>query len=123
MPRTLNLLGAYADFLLDNDRSLEVLPLLGEKTGTDPLLLRYALALQAQHSKELAAQVEKLRDRFAASRLRGDRVHLREEARFTLHLLAAPAAALEFGAGKLAGAKGAGGCPHSIGIRARSPQC
>jgi hypothetical protein len=89
------LLGAYADFLLDNDRSLEVLPLLREKTGTDPLLLRYALALQAQHSKELAAQVEKLRDRFAANRLRGDRVHLREEARFTLHLLAAPAAALE----------------------------
>jgi hypothetical protein len=89
------LLGAYADFLLDSDRSAEVLPLLRDKTGTDPLLLRYALALQAEHSKELAAQVEKLGDRFAASRLRGDRVHLREEARFTLHLLAAPAAALE----------------------------
>ena len=89
------LLGAYADFLLDSDRSAEVLPLLRDKTSADPLLLRYALALQAQHSKELAAQVEKLGDRFAASRLRGDRVHLREEARFTLHLLAAPAAALE----------------------------
>ena len=61
----------------------------------DPLLLRYALALQAQHSKELPAQVEQLRDRFAASRLRGDRVHLREEARFTLHLLNAPQAALK----------------------------
>jgi hypothetical protein len=89
------LLGAYADFLLDSDRSPEVLPLLGDKTGADPLLLRYALALQAQHSRELSEQVEKLRDRFAASRLRGDRVHLREEARFTLHLLAAPEAALE----------------------------
>jgi tetratricopeptide (TPR) repeat protein len=89
------LLGAYADFLLDSDRSPEVLPLLRDKTGADPLLLRYALALQAQHSKELPAQVEKLRDRFAASRLRGDRVHLREEARFTLHLLAAPEAALK----------------------------
>jgi hypothetical protein len=89
------LLGAYADFLLDSDRSAEVVPLLRDKTSADPLLLRYALALQAQHSKELAAQVEKLGDRFAASRLRGDRVHLREEARFTLHLLAAPAAALE----------------------------
>jgi hypothetical protein len=88
------LLGAYADFLLDSDRSAEVLPLLRDKTGTDPLLLRYALALQAQHSKELTVQVEKLGDRFAASRLRGDRVHLREEARFTLHLLAAPEAAL-----------------------------
>ena len=30
-----------------------------------------------------------------AGRLRGDRVHLREEARFTLHLLNAPAAALK----------------------------
>jgi hypothetical protein len=56
---------------------------------------RFALALQAQHSKELPAQVEQLRDRFEASRLRGDRVHLREEARFTLHLLDAPKSALK----------------------------
>jgi len=88
------LLGAYADFLLDSGRAAEVLPLLRDKTGADPLLLRYALALQAQHSPELAAQVERLHDRFAASRLRGDRVHLREEAHFTLHLLDAPAEAL-----------------------------
>jgi hypothetical protein len=67
---------------------------LRDKTRADPLLLRYALALQAQNSKELPAQVEQLRDRFEASRLRGDRVHLREEARFTLHLLNAPQAAL-----------------------------
>ena len=87
-------LGAYADFLLDNDRPEEVLLLLRDKTAADPLLLRYTLALQAEHSKELPARVEQLRDRFAASRLRGDRVHLREEARFTLHLLNAPQAAL-----------------------------
>jgi predicted Zn-dependent protease len=87
-------LAAYADFLLDFDRSQEVLALLRDKTRADPLLLRYALALQAQNSKELPAQVEQLRDRFEASRLRGDRVHLREEARFTLHLLNAPQAAL-----------------------------
>ncbi len=89
------LLGAYADFLLDYDRPQEVLVLLRDKTRADPLLLRYALALQAQHSKELPAQVEQLRDRFEASRLRGDRVHLREEARFTLHLLDAPKSALK----------------------------
>jgi Tfp pilus assembly protein PilF len=88
-------LGAYADFLLDNGRPQEVVALLREKTAADPLLLRYALALQAQHSQELPAQVEQLRDRFAASRLRGDRVHLREEARFTLHLLNVPTAALK----------------------------
>jgi len=87
-------LGAYADYLLDNGRPEEVLAPLRDKTAADPLLLRYALALQAQQSKELPARVEELRDRFGASRLRGDRVHLREEARFTLHLLNAPTAAL-----------------------------
>jgi predicted Zn-dependent protease len=94
-PMDFYLLGAYADFLLDRNRSPEVLSLLRDQTRADPLLLRYALALQAQHSKELPAQVEQLRDRFEASRLRGDRVHLREEARFTLHLLNAPTAALK----------------------------
>jgi hypothetical protein len=59
------------------------------------LLLRYALALQAQNSNDLAAQVQQLEDRYAASRLRGGRVHLREEARFTLHLLDAPQQALK----------------------------
>jgi tetratricopeptide (TPR) repeat protein len=89
------LLGTYADYLLDNGRPQEVVALLRDKIAPDPLLLRYALALQAEHSKELSAQVEQLRDRFAASRLRGDRVHLREEARFTLHLLNAPQEALK----------------------------
>jgi hypothetical protein len=51
--------------------------------------------LQAQNSNDLAAQVRQLEDRFAASRLRGDQVHLREEARFTLHLLDAPQEALK----------------------------
>jgi Tfp pilus assembly protein PilF len=89
------LLGAYADFLLDNGRPQEVLALLRDKTRADPLLLRYALALQAQNSKELPAQIAQLADRFEASRLREDRVHLRDEARFTLHLLHAPEAALK----------------------------
>jgi predicted Zn-dependent protease len=89
------LLGAYADFLLDHDRAQAVVALLKEKTRVDPLLLRYALALQADGSKELSAHVEQLRDRFAASRLRGDRVHLREEARFALQLQNAPLEALK----------------------------
>ena len=88
------LLGAYADFLLDTGEPQEVATLLKDKTRVDPLLLRYALALKAQHSKELVTQIEQLRDRFAASRLRGDRVHVREEARFTLDLLEDPKAAL-----------------------------
>lgn len=89
------LLGAYADFLLEHDRPREVVAVLIDKTRADPLLLRYALALQAQNSSELAVHVEQLDDRFAASRLRGDRVHLREEARFTLHLRNSPEAALK----------------------------
>jgi hypothetical protein len=89
------LLGAYADFLLDIGQPQDVVALLQDKTRADPLLLRYALALKAQHSKELPPQVEQLRDRFEASRLRGDRVHVREEARFTLHLLNGPQGALK----------------------------
>jgi tetratricopeptide (TPR) repeat protein len=89
------LLGAYADFLLDSRRAQEVRALLQDKTRADPLLLRYALALNMLGSKELAVQVEQLRERFEASRLRGDRVHIREEARFTLHLLNDPNKALK----------------------------
>ena len=94
-PADYYLLGAYADCLLDNGRPQDVVALLWDQAATDPLLLRYALALQAQNSNDLAAQVQQLEDRFAASRLRGDRVHLREEARFTLHLLHAPREALK----------------------------
>jgi len=94
-PADYYLLGAYADYLLDNGRPQDVVTLLQDKIAADPLLLRYALALQAQNSNDLAIQVQQLVDRFAASRLRGDRVHLREEARFTLRLLNAPATALK----------------------------
>jgi tetratricopeptide (TPR) repeat protein len=81
------LLGAYADFLLDENRPAEVERLLADKTRADPLFLRYVLALKALGSPLLTATTEQLRARFEASRLRGDRVHLREEARFTLHVL------------------------------------
>ncbi len=89
------LLGAYADFLLDNGRPQEAADLLKDKTRADPLLLRYALALKAQGNPDAQAQIQQLRDRFEASRLRGDRVHMREEARFTLHLLGDPMTALQ----------------------------
>ena len=85
-PSDFYLLGAYTDFLLDQNRPAEVIVLLRGKTRADPLFLRYVLALKAVTSPELAVKSEELRARFAASRLRGDRVHLREEARFTLHV-------------------------------------
>ncbi len=80
------LLGAYADFLLDQRRYQDVMSLLQSETRADGLLLRLALAEQTlklpifqNHTAELAA-------RFAAGRDRGTTVHVREEARFTLAL-------------------------------------
>jgi Tfp pilus assembly protein PilF len=92
------LLGAYADFLLDRGRPAEARELLAGETRADPLLLRLALAEQALGAPELAAHVDALTARFAASRMRGDTVHRREEARFTLHLLNDPATALQLAA-------------------------
>ena len=88
------LLGAWSDFLLDQKRPAEVVRLLRDRTRIDPLLLRLALAEQALRAPELAAHVEALRERFAASRQRGDVVHRREEARFELDLEHDPARAL-----------------------------
>ena len=88
------LLGAWADFLLDHRRDAEVVELLRDFTRADALLLRLAIAEKRLGSADAAAHVEMLRDRFAASRLRGDTAHRREEARFMLELLGAPVAAL-----------------------------
>ena len=75
------LLGAYADFLLDQERPREVINLLQNETRVDGLLLRLALAENALSPKPPAIQqhIESLRDRFSASRQRGDTVHRREE--------------------------------------------
>lgn len=76
---------AYADFLLDRFRAPEVLRLIDRDTPSDPLLLRYVLAARAAgQSSHASADAERLRERFEASRARGDTVHLREEARFVL---------------------------------------
>ena len=89
------LLASYSDFLLDEGRAAEVIPLLRDKTQADALLLRLALAEKATGAKDLAAHVETLRLRFEDSKARGDTVHRREEAMFRLHLLGDSAAALQ----------------------------
>jgi len=81
------LLAAYADFLLDQGRPAEVLPLLNDRERSDLLLLRLALAAKALNSPALAAWQAELTARFDAARLRGDTVHEKEEARFILGLL------------------------------------
>ena len=93
-PRDLYTLGAYSDWLLDNGRAADVLPLVRNDPRVDALLLRQALAQQAMQSPDAAGTIGTLRARFEASRARGDTVHRREEARFALHLNGDPAAAL-----------------------------
>ena len=88
-------LAAYADLLLDQNRPAEVLPLLKNFENSDVLLLRLALAASALKSPEAPKFVRSMADRFAASALRGDRLHLQEQARFELSLNHNPAAALK----------------------------
>lgn len=95
-PRDSYLLGAYADFLLEQRRAGEVAALLKDQTRIDALLLRRALALQQQGNarKALAEDVKELAARFDAAAQRGDTVHQREQARFELLLRRDPAGAL-----------------------------
>jgi len=72
---------SLADLLLDEGRGAEVAALVAGHEEDDGLLLRDALAAEPRAN---APAVSKMAARFAASRLRGDRVHLREEARFAL---------------------------------------
>ncbi|WP_290902442.1 hypothetical protein [Aquabacterium sp.] len=87
--------GAYADLLLDQGRASEVLALLKGRERNDALLLRLAEAGAMVNDPANAQRVAALRARFAAARERGDSVHRREEARFTLRLLRQPAQALQ----------------------------
>ena len=81
------LLAAYADFLLDQGRPEEAVPLLVDWVKSDILLLRLALAEQALKAPKAREHIEALRSRFDAAALRGDKLHQQEEARFNLALL------------------------------------
>jgi len=88
------LLAAYADFLLEQKRPQEVGTLLKKWGQSDNLLLRVALAAQAQDLPEARKHAQALGERFAAAGLRGERLHLAEEARYLLDLKGEPKAAL-----------------------------
>jgi tetratricopeptide (TPR) repeat protein len=81
------LLGAYSDFLLDQGRPDEVIPLLVDWFRSDILLLRLAMAEKALKSPKAAEHIEALGSRFEAAALRGDKLHQQEEARFNLYLV------------------------------------
>ena len=79
-------LAAYADLLLDTGRPAEVVRLLKDWTRSDILLLRLAIAEHALGAADARPHIRALTERFADSALRGDRLHLQEEARFELEL-------------------------------------
>lgn len=89
------LLAAYADLLLDQHRPAEVLTLLKGMNRSDLLLLRIALADKALASPDAEKSRNEMASRFDAERMRGDKVHEAEEARFRLHLLNDPKTALQ----------------------------
>jgi len=93
-PRDLYTVGALGDWLLDQQRADDVVPLVQNESRVDALMLRFALAQRALRPAEADSSVAILRARFDASRARGDIVHRREESRFQLQLNGDPKAAL-----------------------------
>ena len=89
------LTASYADFLLEKGRAREVIGLIGNNIRPDVLLLRLVLAQKAVNAPNLKAHTDTMKARIAANRARGDTVHRREEAIFTLHALGDARAALE----------------------------
>ncbi|MEJ0098830.1 MAG: hypothetical protein WDO12_03440 [Pseudomonadota bacterium] len=85
----------YCDVLLDQGKPERVLDLTADQALDDNFLLRRALALQAlatrfpeqvNWTQQRDDAVRELQARHEAARLRGDRTHLREQARMALFL-------------------------------------
>jgi hypothetical protein len=92
------LLGAYADFLLQQKKPEAVIALLADWERSDILLLRLALAGKATNHKKSADWASALRDRFVEAAKRGDRLHEQEAARFELDIENNPKKALALAA-------------------------
>ena len=88
------LLAAYADFLLSQGRDKEVVALLKDWARADTLLLRLAIAEARLKLATAEPHARALGERFAEASLRGERLHLQEEARYLLELRRDPRAAL-----------------------------
>ena len=88
------LLAAYSDFLLAQNRPAEVVTLLDSHRRQDGLKLRWAEAQHRASGRIPDSEVTALAEQFAAAQARGERVHLREEARFELRLRNQAASAL-----------------------------
>jgi hypothetical protein len=84
------LLAVYAEFLHDENRHQEVIALLKDKERSDVLLMRLALAEKALKAPRATEHEEVIKVRFDAARLRGDKLHIQDEARFYLYFLNNP---------------------------------
>ncbi|MEO5766887.1 MAG: tetratricopeptide repeat protein [Polyangia bacterium] len=87
--------GALADLLLDTGRYGEAISVVDGREQNDGLLLRMAIAEHAAGSPKSGEHASELASRFQASRVRGDQLHGREEARFELMVRGNPPRALE----------------------------
>jgi Tfp pilus assembly protein PilF len=85
---------AAADLFLDRGQPKEALALVRGKEVNDTLLLRIGVAEHRLGLPEATSHAAALGARFDASRLRGDVVHRREEARYWLEVKGDPARAL-----------------------------
>jgi tetratricopeptide (TPR) repeat protein len=93
-PNDIYLIGVYSDYLLEHNQAARALPYL-QNTRADALLLRRVLVEKSLKSKNYPLFREQMAARIAASRARGDTVHRREEAIFSLHALEKPIEALK----------------------------
>jgi tetratricopeptide (TPR) repeat protein len=84
-----------ADIWMATGHAADASKLLEGKETIDSHLVRLAISEHMLHSTEAARLVAAMRDRIDAAAARGDRIHLREEARFTLAVERAPARAVE----------------------------
>ncbi len=85
---------ALADVLMSTGRAAEASALLAGHEQIDSALVRRAIAEHMIHGVDETRVVQMMRDRIAAAAERGDRIHLREEARFALEVDADPTTAL-----------------------------
>lgn len=88
------LLATYAEFLLDEKRYRDAVKLLAGRERSDVLLVRLALAEKSLGLPAAREHEEVIRARFDAARMRDDKLHLQDEARFTLYFLDRPREAI-----------------------------
>jgi tetratricopeptide (TPR) repeat protein len=83
-----------ADVLMWTKHPAEASALLAGRESVDNLLVRRAIAEYLAAGPDATKWTRAMRDRIAAAAERGDRIHMREEARFTLEVLGDPRRAL-----------------------------